>query len=403
MKQNRLDSSNFEWTKFLRGKVEILQPLKGARFSIDSVILAGLTFVREGESVIDLGCGSGIIMLLLTQFYHPSKISGIEIQQDLFYCATETLEKSSFDNFNVIKGDFRNPSNEKFDVVISNPPYYEKGKGKESPDLRKKLSYLREDMPLETFFICAKEYLKDEGRFSFILPYSLKNEAILLLRKIKLYPYLIRGIKHKEDENFVRFVALCSKKEKKLIELPPLFIKDENNVFSEEVKNFLGETPFRKEPSFFCDSMLFRLAKYLRFFGIDCAFLKDANDDFLLKECLRSGRILISLDRELLGRFKKRKLNYFEPSSFNPKKQFNEVLKNFDIEESIPKRCLNCNSKVIKIEKEKIEGLVPQFTFKTHNDFFVCPSCSKITWGGTHLERFKKEVLEDLKMGEKDE
>lgn len=394
MKENRLDSSSFEWTKFLRGKVEILQPIKGARFSIDSVILAGLTFVKEGESVIDLGCGSGIIMLLLTQFYHPSKITGIEIQEDFFYCAKETLAKSGFDNFNVIRGDFRNPPIEKYDVVVSNPPFYEKSKGKESPDLRKNLSFHREDMSLSTFFSCAKEYLKNEGRFSFILPYSFKNEAILSLRNIKLYPYLIRGIKHKESEPFVRFVALCSKEEKNLIELPPLCIKDEKNQFLEEVKSFLGETPFRKEPSFFCDSMLFRLAKYLRFSGIDCAFLKDANDDFLLKECQRSGRILVTLDRELIKRFKKRKLRYFEPSSFEPKMQFKEVLQNFDIKESNPKRCLECNAKVIKIEKEKIEGLVPQFTFKTHNDFFVCPSCSKITWGGTHLERFKKEVLE---------
>jgi tRNA1Val (adenine37-N6)-methyltransferase len=393
--------SRFEWTKFLKGKVEILQPLKGARFSIDSVILSAFSFVREGETVADLGCGTGIIMLLISHFFHPKKIVGVEIQEDLCFCANETMSKSGFPDFLVIKGDLREFPKEKFDVVVSNPPFYETKKGRISPDLSKQISRHRENMELDAFFESAKNYLKDDGRLSFILPYSMKQEAYVSLKKCGLFPRISREVRHRREEAPKRFLCLCSKKEKPLIELPPLMIKNENDQFDDEIMRFLGEVPLNEEISFFCDSMLYRLAKYLRFSGIDAAYLKDADDDWILSECQRSGRTLISLDRELISRFRKRKMRCFEPSSFSPKEQYLETMKKFDIKESNPRRCLKCNAKVIKIEKEKIEGMVPEFTYKTHQDFFVCQCCSKITWGGTHLERFRKEVLSNLERGEK--
>ncbi|MCX7830346.1 MAG: methyltransferase [Acidobacteria bacterium] len=393
-------NSLFEWTKFLKGKLEILQPKKGARFSIDSVILSGFSFLRDGETAIDLGCGSGIILLLLSQFYHPKKIVGVEIQAELAYCATETMSKSGFPDYEVIEGDFRDTPQEKFDLVVSNPPFYETEKGRSSPDPLKKISRQRENLSLYDFFKSAKEYLKEDGRFSFILPYSMKVEALVDLKKNALYPYLTRGIKHKSEDPIKRFLCLCSKKEKRTIELPPIIIKDEKDGYSEEVKPFLGEVPFIENPSFFCDSMLYRLAKYLRFSGINAAYLKDADDDWLLRECSRSGRILVSLDRELINRCKKMGVKCFEPSSFSPKEQFIETMSFFEIAEKSPKRCLKCNASVKKIEKEKVKVLIPKYTYENHEDFYVCPSCSKITWGGTHLMRFKKEVLEKLNQGE---
>ncbi|MFB3851381.1 MAG: Mut7-C RNAse domain-containing protein [Acidobacteriota bacterium] len=398
--KNSLDS-RFEWTKFLKGKVEILQPSRGARFSIDSVILSAFSFVREGETVVDLGCGTGIIMLLISNFFHPKKIVGIEIQDDFCFCANETMAKSGFPDFEVIKSDIRECPKEKFDVVVSNPPFYEAKKGRTSPDFAKRISRQREDLELDNFFESARNYMKDEGRLSFILPYSTKQEAFSSLKKSGLSPYILREVKHKEGNPPKRFLCLCSKKELPLVELPPLTIKNENDQFNDEIKPFLGEIPLREEFSFFCDSMLYRLAKYLRFSGIDAAYLKDADDDWLLRECQRSGRTLISLDRELICRFQKKKLKCFEPSSFSPKEQYLETIEKFSLKESNPRRCLKCNTKVIKIEKEKIEGMVPEFTYKTHKDFYVCPSCSKITWGGTHLERFRKEVLENIELGEK--
>lgn len=392
--------TQFEWTKFLKGKVEILQPSKGARFSIDSAILAGLTFVREGESVIDLGCGSGVIMVLMSHFFHPQKLVGIDINEEFCHCAKESLLRSGFKDYEIINGDFRKNPEEKYDVVVSNPPFFETGKGKKSPDLLRDIYRHRENMDLATFFESAKNYLKEEGRLSFILPFSMKKEIFESLSKCSLFPYLTRSIRHKKDGEFILFLCLCSKKERRLIELPPLTIKNDEENYTEELKEILGEIPVRKEPSFFCDSMLYRLAKYLRFSGIDAAYLKDADDNWLLGECERSGRILLSLDRELINRFKRKGIRCFEPSSFNPKEQFREILNHFSIKENNPRRCLKCNAKVMKVDKEKIEGLVPEFTFKNQKDFYVCPSCSKITWGGTHLKRFKNDVLSFLVQGE---
>lgn len=58
--------------------------------------------------------------------------------------------------------------------------------------------------------------------------------------------------------------------------------------------------------------------------------------------------------------------------------------------------CLRCNKALIKVEKEEVFGLVPEYIYENHDQFRQCPSCKRIYWRGSHLKRmetFLKEVL----------
>lgn len=385
------------WTKFLRGKIEILQPVGGPRFSIDSVLLAGFCHIREGEDILDLGTGTGVVAAILHAHHHPRVVAGIEIQEDLHECASATAERNGCDPGEMVLGDIRDDNifkDRRFDAVVSNPPFFKTGAGRNSENEGRRLSRHTEGFSLKDLFAAGSRCLKPGGRLMFIIPFSDREEAVEILEKNGLWPRLSRPVIDTLESPPKRILIQAVNIECFHTELPPLVIKESDGSYTSEVKVFLGDAPFLEDPSFFCDAMVGRLSKYLRFAGFDTAYLRDADDDWLIGECEKSGRILITRDRPLCARMKKRKMRFIEPQSVHPREQFKEVLSLFPPDRHKARRCLLCNAAVIRVEKEKAEGKVPAYTHRTHGDFFICPSCGKLTWGGTHLARFEKEILD---------
>ena len=81
------------------------------------------------------------------------------------------------------------------------------------------------------------------------------------------------------------------------------------------------------------------------------------------------------------------------------KEQINEVFKKLDIQpnsEMMFSRCIICNVELMDIDKEKIKDKVPEYVFKTQDDFVTCPQCNRIYWQGTHWGNVTK-TLEEIK------
>jgi uncharacterized protein with PIN domain len=61
-------------------------------------------------------------------------------------------------------------------------------------------------------------------------------------------------------------------------------------------------------------------------------------------------------------------------------------------EETILSRCIECNTLLLSVEKEGIKDKIPEKVFQTRNEFWVCPSCSKYYWMGTHYENMREKI-----------
>jgi uncharacterized protein with PIN domain len=143
-----------------------------------------------------------------------------------------------------------------------------------------------------------------------------------------------------------------------------------------------------------CDHMLGSLAKWLRIFGFD-TFYPDSttNDDFILQIAHREKRLLISRDKELLIRAKKTLVPVLEIQTTNLTEQLQQILKKIPVdEEKILSRCTVCNTLLHSVEKETIKDKIPEKVFQTRNEFWVCPSCSKYYWMGTHYENMREKI-----------
>jgi uncharacterized protein len=148
----------------------------------------------------------------------------------------------------------------------------------------------------------------------------------------------------------------------------------------------LRKGPLRK-PKFILDVHLGRLARFMRLCGLDSLFLKDLTDNEIIRISLREHRIILTRDRNLL----KNKIitHGYWIRSPKPEIQLKEVIHHFSLKNDLHPfiRCLECNSVLSGIPKEKIVNRLLPGTRKEFNEFWICPSCDRIYWKGSHYQR----------------
>jgi len=180
------------------------QPERGYRFSIDSVILAGFAAHYCRGSVLDLGTGCGVLLLLLSRLC-PRLVSGtgVDLQEDLLDFARRNFRDNCPDGrLSAVRGDFRGeiPGIEpgSFDLVVSNPPYGRAGHGRRNPDPGKEAARHEVACALPELFAAASRFLSAAGRFTFILPYPRLSEIEPCAAKVGLRAEFVRVV-HPRD------------------------------------------------------------------------------------------------------------------------------------------------------------------------------------------------------------
>lgn len=138
---------------------------------------------------------------------------------------------------------------------------------------------------------------------------------------------------------------------------------------------------------FAADRTLGKLAKWLRILGYDTVFeMDDSGKSFW--ENLAENRIILTRTGGIKKRFVERRLIFITSNYLN--EQLLQVLAEAEIrpEDTRPfSRCIDCNIRVVEVDKENIIGLVPDYIFETHNDFHRCRRCNRIFWPGSHTKR----------------
>jgi uncharacterized protein with PIN domain len=155
---------------------------------------------------------------------------------------------------------------------------------------------------------------------------------------------------------------------------------------------------------FIADSMLGRLARWLRLLGHDTLYYPHIEDSLLLRIAREEDRVLLTRDTRLV---KVRGLKKFLLLSENgPFEQLKKVITTFGLVPSggydetgaapPANRCSLCNSVLEDVPKDQAEGRVPEYVYLTSESFRKCRKCEKFYWRGTHQERLRKKLMEIL-------
>ncbi len=153
----------------------------------------------------------------------------------------------------------------------------------------------------------------------------------------------------------------------------------------------LRNKPLR-EPKFIADVHLGSLARYLRMLGFDVLYKTDYSNEDLIQNSLNENRAILTKDRELLKNNRITHGYWIRNDSLE--EQVKEVIERFDLKDNISEflRCLECNSVLIPVEKDKIADKLPPKVREWQKDFRYCEQCDKIYWKGTHYQKMLKFI-----------
>ena len=145
---------------------------------------------------------------------------------------------------------------------------------------------------------------------------------------------------------------------------------------------------------FLVDQMLGTLAKWLRFSGIDTYYATQSiHDDELLHIAKKENRVLVTRDKELIIRAQKRDIQVIPVFTRVLDEQLKKVLIQTTVDSTqILSRCSLCNTQLISIVKEKVKDKVPDNVYQTNETFWICPTCHKIYWRGSHYDKILQKI-----------
>ncbi len=144
---------------------------------------------------------------------------------------------------------------------------------------------------------------------------------------------------------------------------------------------------------FMADRTVGKLVKILRLLGYDVRYWPSGSRDHPAEILKEEGRILLTRSQRLAEEMGDLRVVAIQAN--DPREQVKEVLEALQLrpeEEGYFSRCLLCNEELEIVAKEGVEGRVPDFIYQSYDTFHACPSCRRIYWPGSHLQRMKKEL-----------
>ena len=250
MKENLKENERIDDLQY-KG-LKIIQNTKGFCFRIDSVILSDFAKnIKKGSKVVDLGTGTGIIGLLLCKKTELKEIVGVEIQKEVAEMANRSIKLNKLeDKFKILNTDINKIFEDKlleknkFDVVVMNPPYKEKGTGKINEVDSKIISRHEVKATLSDFIKVASNLLKDKGEIYIVHKPERMPDIIQKMRENKIEPKEIKTVySNKKTEASLILIKGIKGANKFFKILEPVYIYEENGEYTKEIKEIynIGE------------------------------------------------------------------------------------------------------------------------------------------------------------------
>ena len=148
---------------------------------------------------------------------------------------------------------------------------------------------------------------------------------------------------------------------------------------------------------FVVDCMLGKLAKWLKILGFDTLFFSKIGDDELIAIAKKEERVLLTRDNELFERSDPASAFFIKSEGWQ--EQLKQVLDGLKLRDKAKpySRCIECNSVLKDLSRDKAKNLVTLFVYKNAAGFALCPVCGRVFWQGSHQKDMAVKIDEFLK------
>ncbi len=230
----------------------IIQHPRMLRFTTDSYLLAAFARPAPGQSVLELGSGSGAVLLLLARHTRAARLTGLEIQPSLVEMARRNIDLNGLaDRVEVLHQDLRRPAAlapGTFDLVVANPPYVTAGTGCQSPHGALALAKHELTCTLREVVQAAARWLKPRGRFVLVHRPARLPEILAETAAARFTPKALALVHPRPgDEACIVLLEARLGARQGLTICPPLAVRDPHGSFTREMEEvFTGQWPWKR-------------------------------------------------------------------------------------------------------------------------------------------------------------
>lgn len=231
----RIDDLDFNGLKIIQNK-------NGFCFGIDAVLLSDFAKdIRNGSNVLDLGTGTGILGILLCGKTKLDKITGVEIQQEVYDMAKRSIKLNQLeDRFAVINEDIKNLDKklelQSYDAVVSNPPYKKDNTGLKNSNEYKVISRHEVKCNLEDIIRVSSKLLKNNGKLYMVHRPERIKDVVLNLEKYNMQLKEIRFVHPNINKKPNMILVKAVKNGGDFVTVKePLFVYNLDGTYSNEI------------------------------------------------------------------------------------------------------------------------------------------------------------------------
>ena len=227
---------------------KIIQNKNGFCFGIDSVLLSDFASdIKKDTTVLDLGTGTGIISILLSAKTSIKNIIGIEIQENVAEMAKRSVELNNLQNkIKIMNADIKElikilPNN-RYDAIVTNPPYMKKNSGLENENREKLISRHEIECTIYDIARVSNTLLKDKGEVYMVHRPDRLIDIVEAFRKNKLEIKKIRLIHPKMNMPANLVLIKAVKNGNAFLQIDrPLYVYNEDGSYTSEIKKIYNK------------------------------------------------------------------------------------------------------------------------------------------------------------------
>ena len=230
--------------------LKLIQKENGFCFGVDAVLLANFVDVKKNDDVIDMGTGTGIIPVLLAGKTKARSIVGLEIQAEICEMAKRSIKLNKLeDRVTIVCEDLKNSLNRfgasKFNVVVTNPPYMNKGAGLVNPADTKAVSRHEIMCTLEDVIKTASGLLMPGGQFAMVHRPHRLVDIVFLMRNCRIEPKVLRFV-HPSPYKEANLLLIKGTKggNPQLKMMEPLYVYNEKGEYTKEINEIYSRDKF---------------------------------------------------------------------------------------------------------------------------------------------------------------
>lgn len=208
------------------------------KFGTDAALLATWTEIENSTNILEVGTGTGVITLMMSQRNPKNTYTAIDISKYAIELANENLRNFPMEsNITLIHSAIQDLEiDQKFDLVVSNPPFFENST--KSPTELKNTTRHTEVLPLKDLLFCAKNLLSDTGRIEMIYPSRYLQELKSISQEIGLFVNKVVYTRSTPNKPIKRVLVSISKVYD-LQESTEMIINGEHKGYSKQVFDML--------------------------------------------------------------------------------------------------------------------------------------------------------------------